>query len=123
MFTTKVFIKISIIAKGTRCFLTYSLFHLFVVRIGFKGYLKGAGNDLRRIVNVDLWCVEPRLYRPCSKICYTRDRCYCFEHFVEPFVDSYVLPLLFVYKIGERLNGIFHRSLYIYRFKKSKWRK
>ncbi len=122
-FTTKVLIRTSIIAKGTRCFLTYSLPHLFVIRIGSRGHLKRTGNDLRQIVNADSWSVEPRSYRPCSKICYTRDRCYCFKHLVEPFVDSYVLPLLFVYEIGEKLNNIFHRSLYIHRFGRSRWRK
>ncbi len=118
-----MFIRISIIVKGVCCFLIYSLFHLFVVKIGSKGYLKGAGNDLRRIVNINSWYVEPRSYRPCSRIYYVRDRCYYLEHFVEPFVDLYILPLLLVYKIGEKLNGIFHRSLYIYKFGKSKWRR
>src|SRR6266699_1912833 len=122
-FTTKVLIRTSIIAKGTRCFLTYSLPHLFVIRIGSRGHLKRTGNDLRQIVNADSWCVEPRSYRLCSKIYYTRDRCYCFEHLVEPFVDSYVLFFLFVYKISERLNNVFHRFLYIHRFERSRWRK
>src|SRR6266566_9130541 len=109
-FTTRMFIKTFIIARGTRCSLTYGLPHLFVVRIGSRGHLRGAGNDLRRIVNVDSWRVEPRSCRPCSRICYARDRCYCLEHLVEPFVDSYILPLLLVYEIDEKLNSIFHCS-------------
>ncbi len=112
-----------IIIKKIRCSLIYNLPYLFVIRINFKGHLKGIENDLRRIVNTNLWRVEPRLYRPCSKICHARDRYYCFKHFVELFVDSYVLPLLFVYKISERLSGVFHRSLYIHRFGRSRWRK
>ncbi len=116
----RMFIRTSIITKGICCSLTYSFLHLFVVRISFKGYLKRTGNDLRRIVNADLWRVEPRSCRPCSRIYYIRDRCYCFEHFVELFVDSYVLFFLLIYKISERLNGVFYRSLYIHRFKRFK---
>ena len=116
MFTTRVLIKTFTIAKGTRCSLTHSFFYLFVVRICFKGHLKGAGNNLRRIVNVDSWYVEPRSYRPCSRICYVQDRCYCFEYFVKPFVNSYVLFFLFVYEIDERLSGVFYCFLYIHRF-------
>ncbi len=43
----KVLIITSIIAKGVRCFLIHGLFYLFVLRIGSKGHLKGAENDLR----------------------------------------------------------------------------
>src|SRR6266699_5657927 len=118
-----MFIKTFIITKRARCSLIYSLFYLFVMRISFRGHLKGAENNLQRIVNIDSWYIELRSCRPCSKIYYARDRCYCLEHFVEPFVDSYILPLLFVYKIGERLNGVFHRSLYIHRFGRSRWRR
>ena len=118
-----MFIIMSIIIKGMYCSLIYNLFYLFVLKIGSKGYLKRMGNDLQRIVNINLQRVEPRLYRPCSKICYIRDRYYCPEYFVELFVDSYVLFLLFVYKINKKLNDIFHRSLYIHRFGRSRWRK
>ena len=119
-FTTKVFIRTSTIARETCCSLIYGLLHLFVLKIGSKGHLKGTENDLRRIVNINSWYIEPRLYRPCSKIYYTRDRYYYPEHLVEPFVDSYVLSFLLVYKIGERLNDIFYRSLHIHRFERSK---
>ncbi len=117
----RMFIRISTIARGTYCSLTYNFPHLFVVKISSKGHLKGTENDLQRIVNIDSWHIEPRSYRLCSKICYIWNRCYCFEHLVELFVNSYVLPLLFVYEINEKLNDIFYRSLHIYRFGKSKW--
>src|SRR6266566_8068581 len=104
----------STITKGARCSLIYNLPYLFVLKIGSKGHLRGTENDLRRIVNINLWRIEPRSYRPYSKIYYTRDRYYCPKHFVEPFVDSYVLSFLLVYKIGERLNDIFYRSLHIH---------
>jgi len=67
-FTTRVFIKTSTIIRGVRCSLIYGLFYLFVVRISSRGYLKGAGNNLRRIVNINSWYIEPRSCRPCSKI-------------------------------------------------------
>src|SRR6266699_6527101 len=120
---TRVLIRTSTIARGARCSLTYGLLHLFVVRIGSRGHLRGAGNDLRRLVNADLWRVEPRSCRPCSRICHARDCCYCLEHFVEPLVDSYVLPLLLIYEIGKRLNSVFYRSLHIHRFGRSRWRR
>ncbi len=116
----RMFIRTSIIAKGICCSLIYGFSYLFVVRIGSRGHLRGTENNLWRIVNVDSWYIELRSYRPCSKIYYVQDRCYCFEHFVELFVDSYVLFFLFVYKIGERLSGVFHCSLYIHRFGRSR---
>ncbi len=118
-----MFIRTSTIARGMCCSLIYSFLYLFVVRIGSRGHLRGAGNDLQQIVNIDSWRIEPRSCQPCSKICYIRDRCYCFEYFVELFVDSCVLLLLLVYKISERLSGIFHRFLYIHRFGRSRWRR
>src|SRR6266566_2851383 len=111
-FTMRMFIKTFTIVKRTYYSLIYSFFHLFVIKIDSRGYLKKMGNNLRRIVNTDSWHIEPRLCRPCSRICYTRDRCYYFKYFVEPFVNSYVLFLLLIYKIGERLNDIFHCFLY-----------
>jgi len=118
----KMFFQTSPVIKKTRCSLINGFIYLFVVRIDSKGYLKKAENDSRRIVNIDLWRVKPRSYRSYSKIYYTRDRCYYFKYFVEPFINSYVLFLLLIYKISEKLNGIFHYSLYIHTFKRFKWR-
>ena len=118
-----MFIKTSTITKETRCSLIYNFLHLFVVKIGFKGHLRRIKNNLQQIINTDLWHIEPRSYRLCSKIYHTRDRCYYLKHLVELFVDSYVLPLLLVYKIDKRLNDVFYRSLHIHRFGRSKWQK
>ncbi len=123
IFTTKVLIRTSTITKEAYYSLTYNLLHLFVIRISFRGHLRRAGNDLRRIVNINSWHIEPKSCQPCSRIYYTRDRCYCFEHVVEPLVDSYILSLLLVYKIGEKLSDVFYCFLYIHKFKRFRWRR